>query len=220
MRGEELSLKVDVETKRQGAHILFGFCPFLLKYLEIWDILAGAFFALIFIILILPKISKFGFRAEDIARGYPMGAVYYTFSIIISLLVFPVRIAASSWVIMAFGDGAATLVGRGYGKRKVFWNQDKTYVGFVSFILFAWVGAVGVNYWLSNLSPLPWWATFEILPANFNLMLLINKDHIVFICLLTSFFCAVIESLPTKINDNLAVPISGSIFMFFLSQII
>ena len=198
-----------------------GFSAFLLKYLEIWQLIGLSFSALFFIILILPKISKFGFRDEDVSKGYPIGGVFYTFSIILSLLIFPLYIAGAAWIIMAFGDGTSTLIGKHYGKRNLFWNKKKSYIGFVSFILFAWIGSVAIIFWLSDLSPMPWWTAFEIFPENhLAFLFLIDRGQIIITCFLTSLFCAVIESLPIKINDNLTVPILGSLFMFFTVLII
>ena len=212
-------MEIGVETKRQTFHMLMGFLPFLLKYLPIWCFIGMVFFALIFILLILPRFSNFAFRTGDIERGYPLGAVYYTISIILLLLIFPVYIAASAWAILAFGDGASTLFGMHYGKKTLFWNRQKSYTGFLSFVLFAWAGSAAVIFWLSDLSALPWWQSFDDLPTKFSFMPLADTSRIIITSFLTSFFCAVVESLPTKLNDNLTVPISGAAFMFFFGWV-
>ena len=212
-------MEIDTETRRQTFHILMGFLPFLLKYLPVWSFIGGAFFVLFFIILIFPRFSKFAFRAEDFERGYPIGAIYYTISIIFLLLLFPVYIAASAWAILAFGDGASTLFGIHYGKMTLLWNRKKSYIGFLSFVFFAWAGSAAAIFWLSDLSPLPWWQAFYDLPAKLSFKPLLDTNQILITSFLTSLFCAVVESLPIKINDNLTVPVSGTAFMFFLGWI-
>ena len=64
---------------------------------------------------LLPRIGgRRLYRPVDDARGFPLGILLYPLSVLLLTLAFPSRldIVAAAWGILAFGDGAATLVGR------------------------------------------------------------------------------------------------------------
>ena len=70
--------------------------------------------ALAFNALVLPRIGgRRLYRPVDHARGFPLGILLYPLAVLLLILAFPSRldIAAAAWGILAFGDGAATLVG-------------------------------------------------------------------------------------------------------------
>ena len=87
----------------------------LLRVLNGRQAAALAFAALVFNALLLPRIGgKRLYRPADHDRGFPLGILLYPLSVWMLTLAFPSRldIAAAAWGILAFGDGAATLVGR------------------------------------------------------------------------------------------------------------
>src|SRR5437588_86825 len=81
------------------------------RVLTWWQAAALAGFALVFNLLVLPRIGgRQLYRPADEARGFPLGILLYPASVLLLILAFPSRpdIAAAGWGIFAFGDGAAT----------------------------------------------------------------------------------------------------------------
>ena len=66
------------------------------------------------------------------------------------VVAFPHRpdIAAAAWGIMAFGDGAATLVGTpGRGAGPIPWNPDKTMAGSAAFVVAGALAGAALAWW-------------------------------------------------------------------------
>src|SRR5438552_3537949 len=103
------------ETARQWVHVGSGLFALLLRVLGPWQASALAAVALAFNLLALPHIGgRRLYRPVDQARGFPLGILLYPLAVLLLTLIFPSRpdITAGAWGILAFGDGAATLVGR------------------------------------------------------------------------------------------------------------
>ncbi len=103
------------ERARQWVHVGSGVFALLLRVLTWWQAAAVAAFALLFNLLVLPRIGgRRLYRPIDEARGFPLGILLYPLSVLLLIIVFPSRpdIAAAGWGILALGDGAATLVGQ------------------------------------------------------------------------------------------------------------
>ncbi len=60
------------------------------------------------------------------------GAIYFFESIGFIVLLFPENIAAISIIVLSIGDGVSTLVGRAFGRMKIFYNRVKSVEGSVS----------------------------------------------------------------------------------------
>ncbi len=113
------------------------------------------------------------------------------------ILAFPARldIAASAWGVMACGDGAATLVGRRFGRRRLPWNPDKTFEGLAAFI--AAGGAAGVF--------LSWWTAPALTPAPGLAFTLAAP-------IVAAFAAGLAETVPIQLDDNITVPVvAGSV---------
>jgi uncharacterized protein (TIGR00297 family) len=103
------------ENARQWVHVGSGSFALLLRWLPWWQATALAAFALVFNLILLPRIGgRRLYRPADQARGIPLGILFYPLSVLLLTLAFPSRldIVAAAWGILACGDGAATLVGR------------------------------------------------------------------------------------------------------------
>jgi uncharacterized protein (TIGR00297 family) len=103
------------ENARQWVHIGSGSFALLLRFIPWWLATALAALALLFNLVLLPRIGgRQLYRPADQARGFPLGILLYPLSVLLLTLVFPSRldIVAAAWAILACGDGAATLVGR------------------------------------------------------------------------------------------------------------
>ena len=57
--------------------------------------------------------------------------------VISSNLRMAMAIASASWAILAFGDSSAGFFGKVIGGPKLKWNNEKTFAGFISFIIFS-----------------------------------------------------------------------------------
>ena len=96
-------------------HIGSGLFALLLRVLNGWQAAALAAAALVFNVVLLPRVGgRQLYRPVDHARGFPLGILLYPLAVLLLTLAFPSRldIAAAAWGILAFGDGFATLIGR------------------------------------------------------------------------------------------------------------
>src|SRR5205807_9317739 len=79
-----------------------------------------------------------GKRVARHERGWDWGIVFYPAAVLALILIFNwhISIAAVAWVIMAFGDGFATLIGRALPLARLPWNGEKSAGGSIAFLLF------------------------------------------------------------------------------------
>jgi len=130
------------ETRRQSLHMAMASFALLLRVLTWWQAALCAVTAFLFNLFVLPRVGGASlYRPSDAARGYPLGILFYPLSILVLILAFPRRpdIVAAAWGILAFGDGAATIVGTRTQGRHLPWNPDKTFAGSLAFIMAGWL---------------------------------------------------------------------------------
>jgi uncharacterized protein (TIGR00297 family) len=192
------------EDARQWIHIGSGGFAFLLRVLTWWQAAAFAAVALVFNLVVLPRIGgRRLFRPIDEARGFPLGIVLYPLAVLLLIITFSSRldVAAAAWGILAFGDGAATLVGGRVGGRQWPWNRDKTVIGTVAFAICAGAGAVLLALWTRpSIVPVPpiWFAFVGPLAA--------------------ALVAALVETIPVRLDDNVSVPASAAVVLWLTSQ--
>jgi uncharacterized protein (TIGR00297 family) len=180
------------ENARQWVHVGSGAFAFLLKILTWWQAAAMAAAALVFNVLVLPRVGgRRLYRPVDDARGFPLGILLYPLAVLLLILLFSSRleIAAAAWGILAFGDGAATLVGRRRRGRTLPWNRDKTIAGTASFIICASVGGCVLAWWTRPTGSM-WFTLLAPIAA--------------------SLAAALVESIPVCLDDNLSVPATAA----------
>lgn len=168
------------EALRKSIHIAIGFAAISLKWLP-WRLAAAV--AAVFVVvnwLVLHRIV--GKRVARHARGYDAGIVLYPAAVCALILIFNwhIALAAVAWVILAFGDGSATLIGRAMPIAKLPWNRDKSWGGLVAFILIGGAASYAISRYFGGPG------TIAVVAA-----------------VLASAF---VESLPLGINDNITVP--------------
>jgi len=193
------------EHARQWVHIGSGAFALLLRFMTWWQGAALAAFALVFNLLVLPRVGgRRLYRPTDEARGFPLGILVYPLAVLLLILVFPTRpdIAAAAWAVLALGDGAATLVGHWSQKfdrrraslsRPLPWNREKTMAGTLGFILFGAAGGVALALWTrpAVVPPAPWqWVICAPIAA--------------------AVAAAFVETLPVRLDDNISVPITAA----------
>ncbi len=171
----------------------------LLRVLTWWQAAACAAVAFLFNLLVLPRIGRATlYRPGDAARGYPLGILFYPLSVLVLILAFPRRLdlVAAAWGIMAFGDGAATLVGTRVASRPIPWNPDKTVAGSAAFAV---AGALAGT-------ALAWWTRPTVSPAPPMLFTLAAPA-------VAAIAAAGVESIRVRLDDNISVPISAAIVL-------
>jgi uncharacterized protein (TIGR00297 family) len=193
------------EHARQWVHIGSGVFAFLLRFLTWWQAAALAAFALLFNMLVLPRIGgRRLYRPADEARGFPLGILLYPLAVLLLILAFPTRpdIAASAWAILALGDGAATLVGHSAQRRErgraslsraLAWNREKTIAGTLGFIVFGAAGGVALAMWTRPaVLPPPSWIWVICAPIA------------------AAIAAGLVETLPVRLDDNISVPTAAA----------
>jgi uncharacterized protein (TIGR00297 family) len=216
------------ENARQWVHIGSGLFALLLRVLTGWQATAMAAGALVFNLLLLPRLGgRRLYRPVDEVRGFPLGILLYPFSVLLLTLAFSSRldIVAAAWGILAFGDGAATLVGRRTqektaehaknAERKLLsagsaisavssgrlpWNRDKTVAGTLAFVVCG--SAAGVA--------LAWWVRPAVTPMP-PLTLTIAAP------LAAAILAAFVETIPVRLDDNISVPATAGSVLWIAS---
>ena len=204
------------EKARQWVHVGSGAFALLLRVLTWWQAAALAASALVFNLLVLPRIGgRRLYRPVDEARGFPLGILLYPLSVLLLTLTFPARldIVAAAWGILAFGDGAATLVGRwasGWNAESTEtaektlaassahsafvcgplpWNREKTVAGTLAFVAFGGLAGIVLALWTRPaLAPAP--------PLTFTIIA----------PLVAAVVAALVETVPVRLDDNVSVP--------------
>jgi uncharacterized protein (TIGR00297 family) len=184
------------ELLRRLVHVgCVGFA-LLLRWLDTPQAAALAISAFIFNWQVLPRVGGRGmWRSPDVSRGYSIGILAYPLAVLAMILAFHGRLwmAAAGWGILAVGDGMASLVGQATGGARLPWNERKGWVGFVTFVLLGGAAAAVLAAWTQRL-PLDsaaahWPRTLGVAAA-------------------LALACAIVESLPTTLDDNVTVPLA------------
>jgi uncharacterized protein (TIGR00297 family) len=182
------------ESLRKALHIAFGLGALTLRVLP-WTVAAAVcVVAAIGNWLLLHRLV--GKRVARHERGYDAGIVLYPIAVLALIVVFRDRlaIAAAAWAIMAFGDGFATLAGKNIRGPRLPWNEEKSWSGFLAFLAFGFVGAEFTWLFVAGNPPLN-------------------------VIAVTVALCAIAESLPLNVDDNLIVPIvAGLSFSMLLAM--
>ena len=194
------------ELLRKIVHVGCGGFAFLLRDLSPPQASALAVSAFLFNWQVLPRMGgRTLWRSADHAQGFPRGILLYPLSVLALILYFwsSLWMAAALWGVLAFGDGSASLVGQTVGGPRLPWNRDKGWAGFAAFIVFGTLGAACLIAWTSRLplDPFAWHA-----PRTFG------------VAFVTTLLCALVESLPTTLDDNFTVPLIGALVLPLVAQ--
>jgi uncharacterized protein (TIGR00297 family) len=195
------------ELKRKLVHMGVGGFAFLLRYLAWPQAALMALCAFLFNWQVLPRAGgKSLWRGAEQERGYARGILLYPLSVLGMILFFHsderLWMVAAVWGVLAFGDGMASLVGQAVGGSRLPWNRDKSWSGFLAFVVFGTLGAGLLAAWTLHL-PLHSLADARIQGLALPLALV----------------CALAESVPTTLDDNLTVPLVGTVFIALLAPV-
>jgi uncharacterized protein (TIGR00297 family) len=183
------------ELVRRVVHVGCVAFALLLRWLTWPQAALLAISAFVFNWQVLPRIGGRGmWRGADVSRGYPVGILAYPLAVLGLVLVFRDRLwmTAAGWGILAVGDGMAGLVGQATGGPRLPWNPRKGWAGFATFVVFGTAAAAFLAAWVARwpLAPgAPHWP--RTLAVAFVLALV----------------AALVESLPTTLDDNVTVPL-------------
>jgi len=187
------------ESKRQIEHMLFAGFAFLLRYLSVAQAVVCGLAAVAYSLFGSPRLNKAGVREDEAARGYSPGKLSYALAVLALILIFRdnMHITAGAWAAMALGDGASNLTGRAWGRKKLPWSKDKTWVGTATFFLVSWAGAFLLVVWT----------------AAGRGIELPGAGTVLEVCAGASAFSALVESLPLPIDDNLTSTAAAAIVL-------
>lgn len=176
----------------------FGAGALLLRWLTPVQAAVFALAALAFNVLILPRFG--GRLIARSPRGFDRGIVLYPIAVLALIVVFRdnLMIAGTVWAILAFGDGAATLIGKIIRGPKLPWNRDKSVLGTLAFVEVGLTLSFVISLWIAPVSG----------PMVFVRFLFL---------MVTTIVCALVESLPLGIDDNLTVPLTGGALLYVLT---
>lgn len=189
------------ELKRKAVHLLAIF--FIILFVLISSSYGKniALLVLVFILLVfleldyvrvelrkkIPLISGL-WRLKE--KNRPGGQVFFLIGAIISLAVFDFRIALTAVLMTVFGDMAAALIGKRFGK--IWITKNRALEGVLAEFL--------VNFFIAYL--------------------IIGNWVIVFVMALTA---TIVESLVSKLDDNLIIPLfsgfNGQLVSYILSYL-
>ena len=192
------------EARRKLVHMGVGSLAFLLRVMTWRQAALMAVAAFFFNWLALPRLGGRGlWREAEHGRGYPLGILLYPLAVLGLVLAFHDELwkAAALWGILALGDGMASFVGLAAGGPALPWNPRKSWAGLLAFALFGTVAASVLAAWTLRL-PVTAWASPRIVVLTLPVVL----------------FCALVESMPTTLDDNLTVPLAGAVALGLLSQ--
>jgi len=184
------------ETSRQLVHIALFLLAFSFKYLTKIEIVLLLGVLLIAALVVVPRsrIRHRLYRPSDTA--YSRGATSYFAALLVIAIFQPAWVVGLAWATLAFGDGAATLIGTMFSSSRLPWNQNKTWVGSIAFFVAATIAGCIVLPWLH-----------EGLPF----------DAIALIVVTVAAITALVESLPLRLNDNISVPITAAVVAAILA---
>ena len=187
-------------STRKIVHMSMLIFAFLLPYLT-WKQAAGcALLALLFNVVVLPRLGA-DLRKNPVdgpGAGIWTGIMIYPVSVLALILLYrhDLYIVAAAWAIMALGDGTAGVVGSALGGPALPWNAKKTWAGFAAFVLAGTAGAYVLMRWA---------APPQVMP---EIALRISAA--------AALVGAMVESVPIRLDDNASVPLVVGGFIYCL----
>lgn len=145
----------------------------------------------------LPIIHKYFWRFRRKKEAHALGAeIFFLLGAIICFAVFDYRIAIAAILMTTFGDLAAALFGKRYGKHWLLWMKDRAWEGIIAELV--------VNFAVGFI-------LFSFIPIN-------NKEIIIAVMAVTA---TIVETAVHKLDDNLLIPVfagfNGQLAMMLLA---
>ena len=198
------------EVARKGVHLLSIFFVLIyLLFVYLFSHRAGIF-ALIFLLILLiifeyvrielkkkiPLISRFWWVKRDCEKEAMGSEVFFLIGSIICLAIFDVRIAFAAIFMTTFGDLAAAMIGRKFGKHKLKFMKRKSWEGVIAeFIVNIIVGFIFIR---------------PLFTVGFTF-----GQPIWPVIITMAVVATAVETMISKLEDNLVIPV----FSGFAGQI-
>lgn len=193
-------------TVRKLLHIFGGLGGLVLPFIPYWLALAAALAGMMLALLLKPNHSRWLrvlAKPEDRNRGVITGLRGYCFVILLLILLWPplelvfpdaVHFVMLGWLVLAFGDGLAGLVGpHPRVSRTVPWNKRKTWWGLGA----SFVGTLAA---FAMCFCMPWPGLVEQ-----SLAQLVSHGLII------GVIVSLVESLKTPVDDNYLVGLGSTL---------
>ena len=224
------------ELPRKLVHVGMGAFALLLRWLTPWQAVFMAVAALILNSFFLHRITRGALlRPEERASRFSRGVVLYPAVLLLTFIIFRSRLelAAGIWALLAVGDGMAALSGLTLRGPALPWNARKTWSGLAAFVVFGTAACAWVIRWTQRAGT--WTLGDSLVPGG--LLTVGGGDAsgrigdaflmggavgnvgaagvtgslslLVIGCLVATTAAAFTESLETKVDDNILVPVVG-----------
>ncbi|PWI46569.1 hypothetical protein CEE45_16205 [Candidatus Heimdallarchaeota archaeon B3_Heim] len=193
------------ELGRKVVHLSVLIIPFSYHVLnfEIWFILLGLFSVLCFFIPIelyrlkINQNTRLNLFMREAEKEDPANYIFTTLIWLLVLLgvdlFYPMEIAELALVATVLGDSAAALIGKGVGKRRLPFTQEKTVEGYIGGVFFTYITGYLFLYIIGSPS-----LGLPLLPA------------------IAIAFLDFFENLPFWAADNLFHPLISIFLAYFL----
>ena len=196
------------ESRRRLWHIAPGLLAFPLQLVSHADPVSETLRAIIlFVVFVLAAHVYLRFRRiqrhqQDSGLSAVVG---YAMAVLLTILAFPDRLEVGLGVlaILAFGDGSATAFGKMLRGPTLPWNSSKSWAGFLAFLICGSIMTTWI-YWGETQNPEAQEPPLSLLRA-----FLLTCPAVV--------LCAIVESLNSRINDNIRVGVVGASTLILLS---
>lgn len=183
-------------------HLLPIAFAFLLPYISLTTALLLCAVAVIHALFVSPRWIRVTTRSPELACGYSTGKLSYALCVAALLIVFREHEwrAAAVWAMLAFGDSLSNVIGRRWGRRRLPFNPDKSWMGLVSCWLSAGLGAFLLYVW--NRPADPSWTLVDAWV----------------VCLAAALPAALAEALPVPVDDNIMICWTGAVSIALLDR--
>jgi dolichol kinase len=186
------------EWRRRLMHMSPGLLPFFM--LAIPHPIPLAWYSKLVIVIAVAGVACFALKREHLfvranERTWSTSVISYAIVTLVMLLGFPSEpeMGMAVTMIIAFGDGSATLGGKLVHGRSLPWNSDKSWAGLFAFLLCSIPLAAFVYWGEARPQVSPSMALACVAPA--------------------ALAAAFAESLPMRLNDNIRVGVTAGLMM-------
>ena len=141
---------------RPLVHAAVGLCAFALGVLPRWGAIACACAAIVLNWAILPRLA-IGRRLERPGEPFFGGLKTYPLAVLGLVLLLPPAEAAAAWAVLAWGDAAASIVGRLVPAPRLFGHPKATWSGTPALLRVGTLGAFAAGQGVAALAAhAPW----------------------------------------------------------------
>jgi dolichol kinase len=201
---------------RKVIHILVGNVVFIWWVFDSSYVMAflaaGPFVFLLLLVTPYSPISKLdnNFLRAASAQGHGYGLVFYAVSwTILALVLFEDLVIASIAIVaMSYGDGLGGLVGKRYGRRKIW--KDKSYLGTVTVACGTFVATLAVIMFYTYLG--------GMIPSLY--VFPYSLAEAVGLAVVVGVFVALVELFSPGEYDNLTVPLLTAALVLGLQELL